>query len=281
MCWGPATRKPRRICRTLEERFPNAAGRFVLARTLGNTAGKLDEAIAWGMEARRLDPNNPEVPRDIAEWLAVLGMDAEAAKVQPESTLRILFLQRRYDEIIERMSKVDLDDMDPDSLGYLAFAFQATGRDSEAIPILDAMGLPEYALDDDLRRIGYLHHLAVLMGSLNAMAETEQARRLGLWLEKTVRPGIESDRGWGGHWWLGCALGVLGKRDEALHEIDAMVAASNLVPTPYLRDAACFRELRGESRYQKAVHKLQARLDVMRERLPATLAQHGFTMDQF
>ena len=79
----------------------------------------------------------------------------------------------------------------------------------------------------------------------------------------------------------GGALGVLGKRDEALHEVEAMVAGSSLASMPYLRDAACFRDLHAEPRYQKAVQKLQARIDTMRERLPATLAQHGFTMDQF
>ncbi len=126
--------------KTIEERFPTANGRFVLARTLGNQAGRLDEAIAWQMEARRLDPSNPDVSRDIAEWLARLGMDAEANKVQPEPTLRILFWQRRYDEIIERMSNVDLDEHDDDELGYLAFALQATGRDEEAIPILQRHG---------------------------------------------------------------------------------------------------------------------------------------------
>jgi Tfp pilus assembly protein PilF len=268
--------------RNLEERLPTAAGRFVLARTLGNSAGKLDQAIAWGMEARRLDPDNAEVPRDIAEWLGRLGMETEAAKVVPEPSLRILFWQRRYDEIIQRMSKVDLDDTDPDSLGYLAFAFQATGQDEEAIPILHNMRLPEYAMDADLRQINHLHQLAILFGSLNAIGETAQARKLAQWLEQTVRPGIEHDRGWGGHWWLGCALGVLGKRDEALHEIEAMVSASNSATMPpYLRDAACFRDLRDEPRYQKAVHKLQAHIDAMRERLPAALAQRGFTMDQF
>ena len=232
------------------------------------------------MEARRLDPDNAEEPRDIAEWLGRLGMDTEAAKVVPEPSLRILFYQRRYDEIIQRMSKVDLDDTDPDSLGYLAFAFQATEQDEEAIPILNNMGLPQLALDAELRQINHLHQLAILFGSLNAIGETAQARKLAQWLEQTVRPGIEHDRGWGGHWWLGCALGVLGKRDEALHEIEAMVSGNSLAWMPYLRDAACFRDLHDEPRYQKAVHQLQARLDVMRERLPATLAQHGFTIDQ-
>jgi hypothetical protein len=86
------------------------------------------------MEARRLDPRHEEVTRDIAERLARLGLDAESSRVEPESSLRVLFWQRRYDEIIDRMSNVDLDDADGDSLGYLAFALQAIGRDSEAIP---------------------------------------------------------------------------------------------------------------------------------------------------
>jgi hypothetical protein len=178
------------------------------------------------------------------------------------------------------MSEVDLDDADADSLGYLAFALQATGRDSEAIPILHAMGLPSYALDEDLRRVAFVHHLSVLIGPLNATGDTAQARKLALWLERFQRPGIANDHGWGGHWWLGCALAVLGRRDEALQEVITMVAGSSVTYTPYLRDAACFRDLHGEPRYQKAVDTLQARIDAMRQRLPVTLAQHGFTMDE-
>ena len=74
--------------------------------------------------------------RDIAERLARIGLDAESKRVDPESSRRIRLWQRRYDEIIDRMSNVDLDDADADSHGYLAFALQAIGRDSEAIPIL-------------------------------------------------------------------------------------------------------------------------------------------------
>ena len=132
----------------IQERFPDAGGRFALSRIL-DTAGQLDEAIAWAMEAKRLDPRHEEVSRDIAERLARIGLDAESKRVEPESSLRILFWQRRYDEIIDRMSNVDLDDADADSLGYLAFALQAIGRDSEAIPILESMGLPN---DRDGRR---------------------------------------------------------------------------------------------------------------------------------
>ena len=94
------------------------------------------------MEAKRLDPRHEDVSRDIAERLARIGLDAESKRVEPESSLRILFWQRRYDEIIDRMSNVDIDDADADSLGYLAFALQAVGRDSEAIPILESIGLP-------------------------------------------------------------------------------------------------------------------------------------------
>ena len=167
----------------IQERFPDAGGRFALSRIL-DTAGQLDEAIAWAMEAKRLDPRHEEVSRDIAERLARIGLDAESKRVEPESSLRILFWQRRYDEIIDRMSNVDLDDADADSLGYLAFALQAVGRDSEAIPILESMGLPNVAMDDDLRRWAHLHHLAVLAGALRNVGETQQSKRLAVWLDE-------------------------------------------------------------------------------------------------
>ena len=88
-----------------------------------------------------------EVSRDIAEWLARLGLDEESKQVEPEPSLRMLFWQRRYDEIIERMSNVDLDEQNPDDLGYLAFAFQATGHDLEAIPVLNKHGASRFGTD--------------------------------------------------------------------------------------------------------------------------------------
>jgi TolB-like protein/Tfp pilus assembly protein PilF len=44
-----------KLSTTIQERFPDAGGKFALSRIL-DTAGQLDEAIAWAMEAKRLDP---------------------------------------------------------------------------------------------------------------------------------------------------------------------------------------------------------------------------------
>jgi hypothetical protein len=72
---------------------------------------------------------------------------------------------------------------------------------------------------------------------------------------------------------------VQGKRERALTEIETMAAAPNLAWLPFLRDAGCFRDLRDEPRYKTAMQALQARHDAIRERLPETLAKHGFTKD--
>ena len=268
----------------IQERFPDAGGRFALSRIL-DSAGQLDEAIAWAMEAKRLDPRHEDVSRDIAERLARIGLDAESKRVEPETSLRILFWQRRYDEIIDRMSNVDLDDADADSLGYLAFALQAVGRDSEAIPILESIGLPNAAMDDDLRRWAHLHHLAVLAGALRSVGETQQSMKLAAWLDQFATNLLPDNDpyvvtpGWGAHWWKACGLAELGKREQALTEVEITAAAPNLAWLPYLRDAGCFRDLHDEPRYQKAIEVLQARHDAIRERLPETLSKHGFTMD--
>jgi TolB-like protein len=266
----------------IQERFPDAGGRFALSRIL-DSAGQLDEAIAWAMEAKRLDLEHEHVSHDIAERLARIGLDAESRRVEPESSLRVLFWQRRYDEIIERMSNVDLDEADADSLGYLAFALQAVGREAEAIPILESIGLPNIAMDDDVRRWAHLHHLAVLAGALRNVGETEQSKKLAAWLDQFATKLLPDNPhfitpGWGGHWWKACALAALGKREQALTEVEITAAAPNLAWLPYLRDAGCFRDLHDEPRYQKAIEGLEAKHDAIRDRLPATLAKHGFEM---
>ena len=72
----------RELVPIIKDRFPDAGGRFALSRIL-DTAGQLDEAIAWAMEAKRLDPRHEEVTRDIAERLARLGLDPESSRWSP------------------------------------------------------------------------------------------------------------------------------------------------------------------------------------------------------
>jgi len=268
------------VAASVEQRFPDGAGLFALSRTAA-AAGELDQAIAWGMQARQLDPHNPDVSRDVAEWLARLGLDAESKVVDPESSLRVLFWQRRYDTIIERMSKSDLDEADGDSLGYLAFALQAVGRDSEAVSIFAMLGLPETAMDDDLRRWRLVHDLANMIGVLYAVRD-KRADHLAVWLEQFARerPNDEIGLGWARAWWNACPLAAMGKKEQALQQLEESAAAPNLAWLPFLRDAACFRDLHDEPRYRKAIQTLQARHDAIRERLPATLERRGLTLDQ-
>ena len=102
-------------------------------------------------------------------------------QVLPESSLRILFWQRRYDEILERMSKADLDEREC-GFARLPRVCAAGNRHTttEAIQILKTWDLPKVAMDEELRRIGFMHHFSILIGSMNATGDTAQARKLAL-----------------------------------------------------------------------------------------------------
>src|SRR5262249_52289645 len=152
--------------------------------------------------------------------------------------LRVLFLERRYDEIIERMSHVDLEEADAESQGYLAFALQAKGRDSESVPVFELIGLPQTAVDPDLRRWTLVHDLAAMIGALQGIDRRPDANRLATWLDQFGRTRPELDKGWPGPWWTGCAQAVLGNRREALAQLERAVAATTLLSLPYLRDTA-------------------------------------------
>ena len=205
------------------------------------------------------------------ELYARLGMPDASRRIQPEPSLRVLFWERRYADIVARVSEQDPDEVDADALGELAFALQALGRDAAAIPLLQSIGLPELATDDDLRRWAALNHLATYIGALQADGQNERAQRLAQWLERFI------DERFTVAVWETCALAALGKHEEAIREFTAVAHSANLLWLPQLMDLGCLRSLRDDPRYQDGVRFVQARHDALRERLPATLARLGLS----
>jgi TolB-like protein/class 3 adenylate cyclase/Tfp pilus assembly protein PilF len=257
----------------IEHRFPSAEGRYALSR-IANTAGQLDEAIAWALAAQALDPAHSIATGDLAQLYARLGLRAESRRLEPDPSLATLFWERDYAGIIERMAAMDLDEADADALGYLAFALQALGRHAEAIPVLESMGLPEVALDDDLRRWAALHHLMSLIGAHRGIGDVQEARRLAVWLDdfrNTFDAAYAS--GWGNGYWIACALATLGRTEEALDSFVRSARATNLAWQPLLRDASCLQPIAQDPRYTAALNELEARHQALRERLPQTLAR--------
>lgn len=254
----------------IERRFPDAAGRAALGR-IADAAGLLDEAIAWGLEVLRLEPGNATARADVAERYARLGLTEDSRRILPTPSLRVLYWEQRYEDIVAEMARHDLDEADADALGLLALALQALERDAEVVPILRGMGLPEIALDEELRRWAALHHLTTLISALDATGETREARRLALWLEDTTASGRI---GWGAGHWRACAAAMLGKQEAALANLEASAHSANLAWLPLLRDSACYRRLRDTPRYRAAIQAAEARHAEVRARLPLTLRAH-------
>ena len=112
----------------IEQRFDDADA-YRLISLLLELIGKVDEAIAWGIRARDLEPDNS----DHDEWLAELYAsidDFETAKVlNPTPSIGLLFKMRRYDELIDAAEVRMIDEPDDVEVRYLlAFAYNTTGQ---------------------------------------------------------------------------------------------------------------------------------------------------------
>jgi hypothetical protein len=72
-----------------------------------------------------------------------------------------------------------------------------------------------------------------------------------------------------------CHESQLGRDAEALDALDRVRDAQGLAWSPFLLDSPCFKRLAQEPRYKALIEHLETRQQQLRERLPATLSEHG------
>jgi len=237
--------------------------------------GEVDQAIAWAIRARDLEPDNPDHILRLAGLFALLGDADTALQLEPEPSIWVLYHLRRYDELIEIAEFVMIEDPgDIDTRYLLSFAHAATGNNDQAIRILGSTGLPDSVLEDRPRSTSEVEAFETLINALLG-SDIPDANEAGLSLAQLQ----EDVPWWGDIGWIGlyraCNYANIGKREAALEFLAKIKQSVRLRREPELRDLYCFRDYQDEPVYQSVVKDQEARRARLREKLPATLAEFG------
>ena len=257
------------------ERLFDGAEAYRTIAWLKELIGEVDQAIAWTIRARDLEPDNRDHVEKLAALYASVGDFDTALMLEPEPGIGLLFRMRRYDELIDTAEFLMIEYPEDIDIRYLlAFAYQAAGRFESAIHILRSTGLMESDLGQNARSVSDITAMFTLMNALAGVGDsetTELARSMAEW----------SINGpwWGDIYWQalykGCNLGILHRDDEALQLLARMKETSRLPWDPELRDQYCLKRYADEPVYQDILDHFDQRRAALRERLPATLAEFG------
>jgi tetratricopeptide (TPR) repeat protein len=263
-------------------RFPDDPRAYLALARIHEITGDLDVGIAWGLKALRLQPDDGQ----IGELYARIGLFDEARELDPEPRMYLSYYRRRYDELVD-LAQESVIEYPGDILAWymLAFAYNATGDFSDAKYILEAAGI-EGVLPGAEYMVGSADNEAVTtyVDALQGLDPNDsRARELA-----QLRAGVPGERvfdaeapatGVGRSWWVNvgraCAFAQLGQYPQALDLLDRVKNAQGLVRSPLVQDSPCFKPLAGEARYKAVVDRLEERKQLLRERLPATLLEHG------
>jgi hypothetical protein len=190
----------------------------------------------------------------------------------------VSFHLRRYTELIDAAEFAVIETPEDIEVRYLlAFAYVATGAFESAIRILSTTGLPDSVLNDQARSVIEYEAFYTLMDALagSGLPEAiEVAQSMARWSGSTPW--------WGEVGWIavyeGCSLAILGRREAALEMLSRMKTSPRLQREPTLRDAWCFQDYQHEPAYRSVLDDQVARRRMLREQLPATLAEFGLDL---
>jgi TolB-like protein/Tfp pilus assembly protein PilF len=260
----------RPVIERIEMLFEGAASCRAIA-WLKELIGEVDQAIAWTIRARDLEPDKRDHVEKLAALYASIGDFDTALMLEPEPGIGLLFRMRRYDELIDTAEFLMIEYPEDIDIRYLlAFAYQATGRFESAIHILKSTGLMESHLGQNVRSVSDIVAMKTLMSALAGVGDSEMtavARSMAEW--------SLSGPWWGDIYWQalykGCNLGILHRDDEALQLLARMKETSRLPWNPELRDQYCLKRYADEPVYQDILDHFDQRRAALRERLPATL----------
>jgi len=263
------------IIRRVEELFDDVASYHLIAWLL-ELSGKIDQAIAWTIRARDLEPGNPLHIGKLAGLYAEIGDFDTALLLEPEPGIGLLFKLRRYPELIDAAEFLMIEEPEDMVLRYLlAFAYNATEQFESAVWVLKSTGLPDSVINgarlgDDLE--GYM----ILVNAVYGAGESAVADELAGWWMVYERYSVNLD--WWANTYSACALAVLGRDDEALQNLQHSMQSSRPAREPILKDSTCFQRYTDEPIYQEVLQHFDEQRSELRVRLPLTLANFGVTL---
>jgi len=252
------------------------ANAYRLIGWLNELAGRVDEAIAWTLRARDRDPGNPDHVEGLAELYTILGDYETAQRLDPDPGPGLLFLMRRYPELIDQAEMLMIEMPEDLDIRYLlAFAYNATGQYESALHVLSSTGVAEAVLERNVRTAGQLQALHALLDTLMGSGNEALARELAEWAfnEPWTRT-ID---------WMANAFGaaelcVMGRDEEALRWFARIKDSPRLPWDPVMRDGICSGKWQDNPVYLETLQAIEDRKLALRERLPGTLAKHGVSL---
>ena len=262
-------------------RFEGEGARAYLALArIYEITGELDVGIAWGLKALREQPDDDDTRGQVGELYARIGEFETAAAYDPGPRMYQLFYERRYDELVDlaQLKMLDYPD-DLSALYMLGFAYNAVEDFADAKYILTEAGLPIMPGAEYVSGGAELTALLSYVDALQGLDADDAEARMYAEARAPSASSLAS-LGLAKSWWANahgaCTLVQLGRNAEALDSLDRVRNAQGLVWLPLLRrDSPCFKRLAAEPRYVALIEHLEERERMLRERLPATLLEHG------
>lgn len=266
----------RDIVRRMQSLFDSPTAYRAIADVL-DPIGEVDRAIAWTIRARDAEPDNPLHVEKLAEYYIDIGDYETARGLVPDLGVGLLFKMRRYDEMIDEAELLMIEyPEDVELRVYLSIAYGAVGRFDDAVRIISTSGLLDYlanAWRGPREWEGYWSVMNAALGS----GEVERARELANWW-LTVLYHADTTQ-----WWqaLGgaCLSAVLGEDNDVYYRFQRARQGNHLVWRPMLEDAQCFKRFADDPAYLAVVDHFDGLREMLRARLPETLAEYGVSLD--
>jgi TolB-like protein/tetratricopeptide (TPR) repeat protein len=264
------------VIERMQQNFDTAEAYRVTSWLL-ELAGRIDESVAWTLRARDREPDNQDHISKLAELYTLIGDLETAQRLEPEPSIGLLFLMRRYQELIGQAEFMVIEQPQDVELRYLlAFAYNATGQFESAIHILSTTGQPDTFLEQRVRSAADIEGYFALVNALAGAGQAVLARELaghfdaGLW---------ESIPDWWNKAYGACGLAVMGQDQKALELLQRVNDSPRLPWRPVILDSFCFQRYAENPDYQALIRRMEERQGAKREQLPSTLAEFGVALD--
>jgi TolB-like protein/tetratricopeptide (TPR) repeat protein len=260
-----------------QQNFDTAESFRVTSRLL-ELAGRIDESVAWVLRARDREPGNPDHVSKLAELYTLMGDFETALRLDPEPGIGLLFLMRRYGELIDQAEFMVIEQPQDVELRYLlAFAYNATGQFESAIHILSTTGQPDTLLKEKVRSAADIEGFFTLVNALAGAGQAGLAKDLAGFFETEVWKPIPD---WWNKAYVACAQATLERDEEALETLQRIGDSPRLPWLPVILDSFCFQRYTESPGFQALVRRVEERQAAKRRQLPATLAEFGVSLDQ-